>query len=102
MQKVQVLLLDDIDEQPAKETVKFALDGVSYEIDLSEQNAVKLRDALAIYTEHARKTSTKTPRARRVNKTADVRTWAKKHGHHVNDRGRIPASIMEEYEKSTN
>ena len=45
-QKVQVILVDDIDGGEADETVSFSLDGVSYEIDLSESNATELRDAL--------------------------------------------------------
>ena len=38
-QKVQVILVDDIDGGAADETVSFSLDGVSYEIDLSTTNA---------------------------------------------------------------
>ena len=55
-QRVNVELIDDLDESPAVETVSFALDGVSYEIDLSESNAGKLRDALAPFLGHARRT----------------------------------------------
>jgi hypothetical protein len=54
-QRVQVLLVDDIDGGNAAETVSFALDGVSYEIDLSEANAQKLRDDLASWVGHARR-----------------------------------------------
>jgi hypothetical protein len=53
-QKVQVVLVDDLDNGPADETVTFSLDGVSYEIDLSHDNAAKLRDVLATYVGHAR------------------------------------------------
>ena len=43
-QKVEVLLVDDIDGGEADETVSFSIDGTSYEIDLSKKNAAKLRD----------------------------------------------------------
>ena len=47
MRKVQVILQDDIDGSEPAQTVNFALDGKTYEIDLSEQHAAALRDALA-------------------------------------------------------
>ena len=54
-QKVQIILEDDLDGGEADETVSFALDGTSYEIDLNEANATKMREALAPYVGHARK-----------------------------------------------
>src|SRR6478736_1378211 len=54
-QRVVVTLSDDIDGGEAAETVTFALDGKSYEIDLSEANASKLRDDLASWIGHARR-----------------------------------------------
>ena len=54
-QRIQVILEDDIDGGAAAETVTFALDGVTYEIDLSEDNARKLRDDLATWVGHARR-----------------------------------------------
>src|SRR5262245_47225019 len=54
-QKVTVALLDDLDGSGATGTVEFALDGKIYEIDLSENNAGKLRDALAPYVDAARR-----------------------------------------------
>ena len=54
-QHVQVVLVDDLDGGKASETVSFALDGVAYEIDLSDKNAAKLRDALATWVGHARR-----------------------------------------------
>ena len=54
-QKVQVLLVDDIDGSDADETVTFSLDGVSYEIDLTDANAQKLRDDLSTWIGHARR-----------------------------------------------
>jgi len=109
-QKMQVLLLDDIDGGDASETVSFSLDGVGYEIDLNDENAAKLRDALAPWVGHARKTGGRSsgggarrPRAARTggsgagNETAEVRAWAKENGHTVSERGRIPGSVLDAY-----
>lgn len=52
-ERIQVELVDDIDGSPAQQTVTFALDGVTYEIDLSEQHARRLRTLLARYIERA-------------------------------------------------
>jgi hypothetical protein len=111
-QKVQVLLVDDLDGGEADETVTFALDGVSYEIDLTHANAGKLRELLAPYTEKGRKQSgrggaSRGGRARAAVRpvggtqdTAKIRAWAKEQGYDVNDRGRVPGNIREAYEKA--
>jgi Lsr2 len=107
-QKVQVILVDDLDGGEAVETVTFALDGVSYEIDLSGDNATKLRGALAPYADSARRVGGRAGgrgsrgRGGRSSsaKTAQIRSWAKSQGLEVNERGRIPASIVEQYEKA--
>ena len=54
-QKVVVSLVDDLDSSEADETVEFGLDGATYEIDLSDANAAALRDRLADYVAHARR-----------------------------------------------
>src|SRR6478672_13304794 len=65
-QRVEVVLIDDIDGGKASETVTFALDGVTYEIDLSNKNASKLRDDFATWTGHARRSgAAKSARGRR-------------------------------------
>ena len=101
-QKVQVLLVDDLDGSEATETVTFGLDGVSYEIDLSSGNAGQLRDELAQYVEHARKSNGIRRRRSRSGagreQSARIREWAKQRGMKVNERGRIPATIVAEYE----
>ncbi len=51
---VIVKLTDDIDGGEADETVLFALDGRSYEIDVSAANAARLREALRPFVEKAR------------------------------------------------
>jgi len=101
------MLVDDLDEGPADETVSFAVDGASYEIDLSSRNATALRDALAPYVGAARKAgrsggsrqSTSRPRSSGGGaKTGDVRAWARSQGLKVNERGRIPANIQQQYD----
>ena len=107
-QKVQVILLDDLNGGAADETVSFSLDGTSYEIDLSAKNAGKLRDALAPYVGSARKASSKRGRGRGIassrggsrNDTTAVREWAREQGLKVSDRGRIPSDILTKYEEA--
>lgn len=107
-QKVQVLLLDDLDGSEAAQTVRFSLDGAAYEIDLSDANADALRGALARYVAHGRKVtrgSIASARpaggrgAARVDReqTQAIRSWARKNGHAVSDRGRIPSGIVEAF-----
>ena len=54
-QKIQTLFIDDIDGSEAEGTVRFALDGAEYEIDLSAEHAQALRDALAPFVAAARR-----------------------------------------------
>src|SRR5260370_764194 len=90
-QKVQVLLVDDLDGSEATETVAFGLDGASYEIDLSTGNAGKLRKELAHYVEHARKASAPARRRRQRTgpgreRSAQIRAWARQRGCRVRER----------------
>ncbi len=102
-QTVQIHLEDDLDGGPADHTVSFALDGKDYEIDLSDANAEKLREALRPYVAAGRKTTrsgTRSPGTRATGSnsdTAKIRAWAKEHGHEVSDRGRIHQHIREAY-----
>ncbi|MFD6970593.1 Lsr2 family protein [Streptomyces sp. NPDC059949] len=102
-QKVEVTLVDDLDGSGATQTVLFALDGKTYEIDLNDANAEKLRGDLAPFLGAARKTSGGRTAARRMGAakpsedTAAIRSWAKANGHDVNDRGRVPADIKQAY-----
>jgi nucleoid-associated protein Lsr2 len=105
-QKVTVELEDDLDGGPADETVRFGVDGSEYEIDLSAKNAAALRRKLAPFIEHARKAGRGA--RRRPGRTAssrehsgDIRAWAKDQGIAVSDRGRIPASVAEQYAAAT-
>jgi hypothetical protein len=111
--KVQILLEDDLDGGPADETVTFSLDGVSYEIDLSAVNAARLRDDFAGYVGAARKagrqprtaTSSSSGTARKRTRPSKsgrdipaIRAWATSEGFAVNQRGRIPADVLAEYD----
>lgn len=105
-QKVQVVLTDDLDgtDIPAGkgESIPFALDGKTYEIDLTNKNATALRKALAPYVAAGwpLKTS-RGAKVRRVQVGADVRTikeWARANGYEVNDRGRVPNHVREAFE----
>jgi len=109
-QRVNVVLVDDLDGSDAIETVLFGIDGVSYEIDLSEKNAKKLRDSLALYVADARRTGGRRSTGRGASRasngsaaggdTSDVRAWARANGHPVSDRGRISAEIQDAYKKA--
>lgn len=104
-QKVNIVLVDDLDGSAATETVAFAIDGVSYEIDLSEANASRLREALAVYIGHARKASGGRGRGRRGrgdngHSARDIREWARSQGMEVSDKGRVSAEVRQAYEKA--
>jgi hypothetical protein len=103
--KVQVVLEDDIHGGLADETVYFALDGTTYEIDLSESNARALRDALSTYIAHARKVTgqrstrpSRKGRAAASDRPGQIRAWARANGIEVNERGRIPADLAARYD----
>jgi hypothetical protein len=108
-QKVQVILVDDLDGGEAEETVSFALDGVSYEIDLSAGNAAQLRDSLAGWVGHARRVGGRSaggrrsaaaaPRARSGSRDLTaVRSWARDNGFQVSDRGRVSSEVLTAYD----
>ena len=108
-QKVQVLLVDDLDGSTADETVTFALDGVTYEIDLTTEHAAKLRDEFATWVGHARKvggrTSTRSAArtggsSRRRGDAHAIREWAKGKGLDVSERGRISAEVRKAYDEA--
>jgi hypothetical protein len=105
-QRVNIILVDDIDGSDADETVSFSLDGKDYEIDLTEKNAKKLRDALAPYVAHARKASGSRRRGRSGGgggssaggaTPAEIRAWARENGMDVPDRGRVSEEVRAAY-----
>jgi hypothetical protein len=111
-QQVKVILVDDIEGGTADETLAFALDGAAYEIDLSKTNADRFRDAVAPYVAAARKAGRVTSRSNgtrssrrggssdRRGRAADIRAWARTKGIDVNERGRIPARVVEQYDSA--
>lgn len=115
-QKVLVQFVDDLDGAPGDDvsTVSFALDGVSYEIDLRDDNATKLRDSLGEFIDSARRVGGRVKRgaapaaaappravdARSKEQTKAIREWAKKNGYELADRGRIPAHVITAFEEA--
>lgn len=107
-QKVQVILVDDLDGGEADETISFALDGVNYEIDLSENNAESLRESLAEWIGHARRVGgrassrSRGSRSRQAAPTkadlSSVRAWARENGYQVSDRGRVSSEVLAAYD----
>ncbi|HVV24245.1 MAG TPA: Lsr2 family protein [Pseudonocardiaceae bacterium] len=109
-QKVLVQLVDDLDGTSSSDisTVTFGLDGVTYEIDLNAENASNLRNHLSEFIQSARRTGGRVKRGgspaagsgsgRNREQTQAIREWAKKNGHDVSDRGRIPAAVIEAFE----
>ena len=104
--QVITMLVDDLDGSEAAETVSFGLDGVSYQIDLSGKNGLKLRQALEPYILAGAKVGrggvlrsskpVRTSTANREENTA-IRAWADEHGFEVSERGRIPGAVVEAY-----
>jgi len=111
-QQVRANRVDDVDGSAVAETVTFGLDGRHYRLDLSRENAARLREALAPFVAVARP-SRQGGRDRRGrsgpdgvqpsgsssdrNRNAAIREWARQHGHELSKRGRIPASLLEMY-----
>jgi hypothetical protein len=100
-QRVEILLVDDVDGSTADETVEFQLDGSKYEIDLSSANAADLRSTIGKWTVHARKVGGRP--ARRTRRTSlgpspqAMRIWAQTHGYQLSNRGRVPEAIQAAY-----
>lgn len=108
-QRVQVQLVDDLNGEEAQETVRFALDGTNYEIDLTAGNAEELRSALSHYVDKGRKAGSgkqsgsgqkaSSSRSKRED-TQQIRQWAQENGYNPSSRGRITQSIIDAYNES--
>lgn len=99
-QRVNIETLSDLSEKPDASTVTFGLDGVTYEIDLTEQEQEKLRDVLAKYVGAARPLKGGKAKARKAQSgpsPKDIRAWAADNGVEVPARGRIPEDVREQY-----
>lgn len=115
-----VTLVDDLDGTEAEESVSFAIDGANYEIDLSDENATRLRDSLAVFVANARRVdgarrgtrgrsrgaapaakAAKTSRsAPDREQTAAIREWARANGHEVSERGRLSAAVLQAFDEA--
>jgi hypothetical protein len=112
-QRTILELVDDLDGGNADETVTFALDGVDFVIDLSSDNADRLRDIFAEYVGHARRTGgrkqrgvlTAVPSPKATNGKPDtqaVREWARSQGETVAERGRVPQALVIRFQEAHN
>ena len=104
-QKIHIVLEDALDGSEASQTVSFGLDGTSYEIDLNDENAQKLRDVLAPYVGHGRRVVASARRAGRCSAASasgpsakEIGYWARANGHDVADRGWVSAEVRSAYE----
>jgi hypothetical protein len=106
-----VQLVDDLDgtSSPDISTVQFGLDGVNYEIDLTDTNADTLRQVFEDYVGAARRTGGRVKRGTRTNgsgatsgsgEAGQIRTWANENGYELSNRGRIPAHVVEAYKQA--
>ena len=106
-QKVNIVLVDDLDGSDATETVSFGLDGTNYEIDLNDKNAASLREALAGFIGHSRKVTGGRGRRGRTRtvttggpSAGELRAWGRSNGFEVSDRGRVSAEVREAFDKA--
>jgi hypothetical protein len=104
--KVLTTLQDDIDGSDATQTIRFALDGIEYEIDVSDRNANRLRNSLSDFIAHGRKVGGgrrgRKPASSDQVDTKAVRKWAEANGIEVSSRGRIPTDVVERYRAAGN
>lgn len=105
--QVQQYRVDDLEAAKNPETgviadvtVRFSMGGTDWEIDLTAANAEKFRRKVEPYTRAGRRMATQR-RSRPVSQrkhSSEIRSWAKAHGIAVSERGRIPGSVVEQYE----
>ncbi|MBK1783892.1 histone-like nucleoid-structuring protein Lsr2 [Prauserella cavernicola] len=110
-QKITVELVDDLDGSTSDDisTVSFGLDGVTYDIDLTEANAEELRDQLGPFVTAARRVGGRRARGTRPasdvprpavdhERNQSIRAWANDNGYELSSRGRIPVTVIEQYD----
>lgn len=103
-----VHLIDDVDGGKADETVTFSLDGVDYAIDLSHGNAEGLRKTLAEFVHAGRRTGGRVTRGAKTQvkpggdraQNQAIREWARRNGHQVSERGRIPGDLIAAFQEA--
>ncbi len=114
-QQVLTVLVDDLDESEASQTLTFGLDGVQYEIDLNDEHAEALREAFSVYVDAGRRVGGRSGAGRSGRSagrsasssgdkqngaavdTKAVRAWAAENGHELKQRGRIPTKVIDAY-----
>ena len=105
----KTVLVDDINGEEGAESLAFALDGISYEIDLIPANRLKLEEALLPFINSGRRirlnmqaNQPKYPKltavAPRAFDPVQVRAWAAANNVQIGDRGRIPGPVVQQYE----
>lgn len=98
--KTHTVITDDLDGSEGAATINFSLDGVSYEIDLNDENAQKFRKVFASWLEHSRRVGGRARRGTsrgRSDETKRIREWAQANGHEIGDRGRVSSEIRRAY-----
>ncbi len=104
MQRVEVQLEDDLTGGPADETVEFGIDGRTYAVDLNARHAAEFRRQLSRFVEHARPARARTRGTIRTaasrQRSREIRAWAEKHGLTVAEYGRLPGSIVHQYDEA--
>ena len=115
--KTVVALVDDLTGETAEDisTVEFTVDGMAYELDLTDDNSAKLRDTLSPYIRASRKVGGRhrggTRPDRVINSSGStagyhretlkaIRAWAKQNGHRVSDRGRLSAEVLQAWQSA--
>ena len=108
-QKTIVQLVDDFDGQELQrgegETVRVTLDGADYELDLSKENAHRLREDFGKWLNHARRVGGRRSSGGRTKSDVDskaVRAWAASNGIQLSERGRIPSAVVEQFKAAGN
>ena len=112
-QKTIVHLTDDLDGSEATQNVEFGYQGKTYKLDLNDQNASELEEALAPYIAAAQNVAGPTASGRRGGRRATasqqrsggdkdydpkaVRAWAQSNSLEVPARGRIPGTVVEQF-----
>lgn len=99
-QRIITELIDDIDGSPAAHSIRFAIDGAQYEIDLNDANASSLRQAFAAYVASGRRVGGRAKRSKSKAKANDVRNWAEQNGFEVTTRGRLPRGVQQAYDEA--
>ena len=100
-QKIQVTQVSDLSGEEGAETVRFALDGTDYEIDLTPGEAEEMRAGVRPFADKARRKHVPRSKAGRKPSRSDlpeIREYARARGHEINERGRVPQRIIDEYD----